>query len=468
MSLGTYRLEDGKTQSVETGGSASESVGLMARGTYTYNNRYSITGTIRRDGYSAFSKNKKYGTFPSVGVNWNISNEGFMTDISFLDNLAVRATYGSNGNQSISQYQTLAKIATDKYLYAGSSNYAVTQYISSLATDDLGWESTTGLNLGIDFGFLKGRIGGSIDMYQTHTNDLLFSLTLPKASGMSSITSNVGEIQNRGIEISLNTLNIDREDFKWSSNFAFSLNRNKVVSILGDDNDGDGKEDDLISSGYFIGEPLSVIYDYKVLGMYQQANVDNGDIMQGWRPGEYILEDVDGSGTITSDKDRQILGNQKENFRWSFTNTFRYKGFSLMVYLYSIWGGNGWYLSNSNYPNNGYAARGDLNHPVYDYWTPRNTGAFYQRPDYGRTGAVAGHKLIDRSFIKLQKISLTYDIGQWIKPWGINDLIVGVNADNLFTFAPQWIGLDPETNQGIVDVAIPSIRTYNFSISINF
>jgi TonB-linked SusC/RagA family outer membrane protein len=453
---------------VQTGGSASESRGLMARGTYTFDNKYSLTGTIRRDGYSAFSKNKKYGTFPSIGANWNISREGFMKDFAPLDNLALRATYGSNGNQSISQYQTLAKIATDKYIYAGSSSYVITQYISSLATDDLSWETTTGLNLGLDFGWLNNRINGAIDLYLTRTNNLLFSLALPKASGMSSITSNVGEIQNRGIEVSLNTLNIDHRDFKWSSDFTFSLNRNKIVSILGDDNDGDGKEDDLISSGYFIGKSLETIYDYKVLGMYQQADVDNGTIMNGWRPGEYILEDLDNSGTITSDKDRQILGSRKENFRWSLTNTFRYKGFALMAHLYSIWGGRGWYLSDSNYPNNNENAQSAINHPVFDYWTPRNTGAFFQRPDYGRTGAVTGKKLIDRSFIKLQKISLTYDIGQWVRPWGINDLTVGLSADNVFTYAPYWIGLDPETNQGMTGGAVPSLRTYNFSVTLNF
>ena len=466
--LGTYRLQDGAIQSVSTEGSASEAIGLMARGTYTYNNKYSVTGTIRRDGFSAFSKNKKYGTFPSVGVNWNISRENFMENISFLNNLAVRATYGSNGNQSIGLYQTLARVSSDYYVYGGESAYTLTQRISSLATDNLGWETTTGLNLGIDFGWLNGRINGSVDMYRTKTNDMIFSLSLPSMAGIGSILSNVGEIQNRGIEISLNTLNISRGDFKWYSYFVFALNRNEVVSIFGD-KDANGKEPDLISAGYFMGKPLGVIYDYKVLGMYQQADADNGKIMKGWRPGEYILEDLDNSGTITSDKDRQILGNRKENFRWSFTNTFQYRGFSLMTYLYSIWGGNNWYLSGDNAPQfDSYIGTGNLNHPVYDYWTPRNTGAFFPRPDNGRTGAVLGRKFIDRSFIKLQKISLTYDVGKWVKPWKINDLIVGVSADNIYTLAPHWIGLDPEMNQGITATSMPSIRTYNFSISVKF
>ena len=470
LTLGTYGLGAGKTQTVETGGQASEAIGLMARGTYTYNNKYSLTGTIRRDGYSAFSKNKKYGTFPSVGVNWNISREGFMKDISFLDNLALRATYGSNGNQSISLYQTLARISNNRYLYdnGGSPTTVITQYISRLGTDNLGWETTTGLNLGIDFGFLNGRINGAIDAYMTRTNNMIFSLPLPSVSGMSSIYDNVGEIQNRGFEISLNTLNVDRGDFKWYSNFAFSLNRNKVVSIFGDKGP-DGKEADLISSGYFMGKSLGAVYNYKVLGMYQQKDVDNGTIMKGWRPGEYQLQDIDGDGKITSDKDRQILGYTKENFRWSFTNSFHYKGISLMVYLNSIWGGNGWYLSTDNNPGtSSYRDRADINHPVYDYWAPRNTGAFYPRPDYGSTGASVAYKPIDRSFIKLQKIYLTYDVGQWIKCLHFNDLTVGVSADNLYTFAPYWIGLDPETNQGMHAHAVPSIRTYNFSLSVKF
>ena len=468
MALGTYRLQDGKTQKTTSGGEESEALGLMARATYTYDNKYSLTGTIRRDGYSAFSRNQKYGTFPSVGVNWNISREDFMKDISYLDNLAIRATYGKNGNQSINRYQTLAKMATDKYIYAGSPSYVITQYIKTLGTDNLGWESTSGLNVGIDFGWLGGRINGSIDMYSTKTNDLLFDLALPRISGMDKITSNVGEIQNKGFEISLNTINIENGDFRWSSNFAFSLNRNKVASILGDDNDGDGKEDDLISSNYFIGKSLGTIYDYKVIGMYQQADVDNGTIMNGWRPGEYIIEDLDNSGTITSDQDRQILGSEKENFRWSLTNTFDYKGFSLMVYLYSIWGGNGWYLSKANNQNNNMAANPAVNCPVFDYWTPNNTGAFFQRPDYGRTGAVRAYKPTDRSFIKLQKISLTYDVGQWVKKSFVSGLLVGVSADNLFTFAPHWKGLDPETNQGMTEGSVPSVRTYNISVALKF
>lgn len=469
MALGTYKLENGKTQTVDTGGGEGESLGLMARGTYTYDRKYSVTGTIRRDGYSGFSKNKKYGTFPSVGLNWNISREVFMENIDFLNDLSIRASYGSNGNQSISAYQTLARVATNMYNYYGDPSYSVTQYISSLANNDLSWESTTGLNLGIDYSLFNNRINGSLNYYQTKTNDLLFTLPLPTTSGMSSILSNVGEIKNRGVEINLNTLIIDNENFKWFSDFAFSLNRNKVVTILGEDNDGDGKEDDLISAGYFIGKSLGTIYDYKVVGMWQQSDKDNGNMMNGMRPGEYILEDVDKDGSITSDKDRQFLGTSKENFRWSWTNTLQYKDFSLMLYFYSIWGGNGYYLSGNNTPHlNGFAAFGNINTPVYDYWTPENTKAEFPRTDYVENAAYKGKKYYDRSFIKLQKASLTYDITRYVKTVGIDALKLSLSADNLFTFAPYWDGLDPETDNGLRDGAIPSIRTYILSLSVNF
>ncbi len=466
--LGDNSLQDGKNQKTTTSAGESGAIGMMARATYTFDNRYSLTGTVRRDGYSAFSISKKWGTFASAGVNWNISNEAFMKPVKFVDNLALRLSYGSNGNQSISPYSTLAKVATDKYIFAGDPSYSITQYIKSFALNNLGWETTTGFNFGLDFAVLNNRLSGSIDAYATNTTDLLFNLTLPGISGKTSMLSNVGKIRNKGVEINLHSLNIESGDFSWTSDFAFSLNRNKVVSIYGDDNDGDGKEDDLISSGYFIGKSLGTLYKYKVSGMWQQSDVDNGTIMEGMRPGDYILEDVDGDGKITSDKDRQFVGNTNPNFRWSLTNTLNYKEFSLMFYFNSVWGGNGYYLSEKNTPyNDGYANNPNINHPVYDYWTPENTGAKYPRPDY-KNAAYQGIKYIDRSFIKLQKVALSYDLSRFVKPAGFNNMILSVSADNLFTFAPHWDGLDPETDQGVYDQALPSIRTYQMTLMFNF
>lgn len=328
---------------------------------------------------------------------------------------------------------------------------------------------TTGFNAGVDFSLLKNRLSGTVDAYFTNTTDLLFSLSLPSVSGKTSMLSNLGKIRNKGVEIGLHSVNIESKDFRWTSDFAFSLNRNKVVTIYGEDNDGDGKEDDLISSGYFIGKTLGTIYNYKVNGMWQQEDVDNGTIMEGMRPGDYKLEDVDGDGKISSDKDRQFLGTSKENFRWSLTNTFDYKGFSLMIYINSIWGGNGYFLSGNNTPYyDEYINSGAHNRTVFDYWTPQNTGAKYPRLDYNSNARYKGTKYMDRSFIKLQKVALSYDLSPYVKPFGFNNMRLSLSADNLFTFAPHWDGLDPETDSGLKISSSPSIRTYQMTLLFNF
>lgn len=466
--LGDNSLQDGKKQTATTSAGESGAIGMMARATYTYDSRYSFTGTVRRDGCSAFSINKKWGTFASGGVNWNISNEAFMKPVTFVDNLALRLSYGSTGNQSIDPYSTFATVATDKYIFAGDPSYSISQYIKSFALNNLGWETTTGFNFGLDFGVLNNRLSGSIDAYATTTTDLLFSLALPGISGKTDMLSNIGKIKNKGVEINLHSINISNRDFSWTSDFSFSLNRNKVASIYGDDNDGDGKEDDLISSGYFIGKSLGTLYKYNVDGMWQQGDVDNGTIMQGMRPGDYKLVDADGDGKITSEKDRMFIGNTNPNFRWSLTNTLNYKDLSLMIFFNSVWGGNGYYLSEKNTPyNDGYANSPNINHPIYDYWTPENTSAKYPRPDY-KNAAYKGIKYMDRSFIKLQKVALSYNLTRFVKPIGLDNMMLSLSADNLFTFAPHWDGLDPETNQGLTDQALPSIRTYQMTLLFNF
>ena len=466
--LGTYRLQAGAIQSVSTSGSETQSIGQMARLTYTYGGKYSVTGTIRHDGYSAFSANHKYGNFSSVGVNWNISKEKFMENSSIFNSLALRASYGTNGNQSIAPYSTLSKISNGYYYYQGDANYTYTQSVSSLGNDDLVWESTTGLNFGLDFSILKNRLSGSIDGYATRTNNLAFTLQLPSASGFTTITANAGEIQNRGLEINLRSLNITNRKFSWRSEAAFSLNRNKVTHLLGDRN-GDGKEDDIVSSNLFIGKSLGVVYDYQVERMWQQSDKDGGTIMAGYQPGTYKLRDVNHDGKITSDSDRVFLGNSGANFRWSFTNTFTYGNWSLLVYINSIWGGGDYFINGGNTPwNDSYANRGDMNHPIYDYWTPNNTGAEFPRPSYTSKASVRAPKYYDRSFIRLQKLALSYEATRFVKKYGIQGLNISLSADNLGTYAPKWIGLDAATGSGLTVSSIPSLRNVMVNFNINF
>ena len=466
--LGTYRLSAGAIQAVSTSGSETKSIGQMARLTYTYDGKYSVTGTIRHDGYSAFSNNHKYGNFSSVGANWNISKEKFMENVNLFNSLALRASYGTNGNQSIAPYSTLSKIANGYYYYQGDANYTYTQAVGSLGNDDLVWESTTGLNFGLDFSLLKNRLSGSIDGYATRTNNLAFTLELPSASGFTSITANAGEIQNRGLEMNLRSVNISNKKFTWRSEAAFALNRNKVTHLLGDRN-GDGKEDDIVSSNLFIGKSLGVVYNYEVEGMWQQSDKDAGTIMTGFQPGTYKLRDVNHDGKITSDSDRVFLGNSGANFRWSLTNTFTYGNWSLLVYVNSIWGGGNYFINGSNTPwNDAYANRGEMNHPVYDYWTPNNTKAEFPRPSYASKASVRAPKYYDRSFIRLQKLGLSYEATKYVKKYGIQGLNISLSADNLGTYAPKWIGLDAATGNGLTVSSIPSLRNVMMNFNINF
>lgn len=466
--LGYNRLQAGAIQSVSTSASQSEQLGRMARLTYSFDRRYSVTGTFRRDGFSAFSANHKYANFGSIGTNWTISNESFMKKVSWIDNLALRASYGSNGNQTISPYQTLSKMGNSYYYYQGDAGYTYTQAISGLGNDNLLWESIVGFNGGIDFSVLKNRISGSVDVYSNKTKNLAFPQNLPPSLGFTTITANAGEIGNKGFELNLKTLNMETGKFSWTSNVSFSLNRNKINHLLGDLN-GDGKEDDLVSSNQFIGKSLSAVYNYQVIGMWQQADKDNGTIMAGFQPGTYKLLDVNGDGKITSDKDRVFLGNSAPNFRWSFANTFTYDKFSLLVYVNSVWGGNGYFISGDNTPqNDAYAARGDLNHTVYDYWTPTNTAAEFPRPSHASKETVNTPKYYDRSYIQLQKIALNFDATKYVKKLGVSGLNVAISGDNLYTYAPHWLGLDAATGNGLTVSSIPSLRTLSINLNVNF
>ncbi len=472
--LGYNRLQAGAIQSVITEASESEQLGQMARATYSYDSRYSITGTFRRDGFSAFSENHKYANFGSVGANWTISGESFMKNVSWVNNLALRASYGENGNQTINPYSTLSKIGNGYYYYQGDTGYTYTQGISTIGNDSLLWESIVGFNAGIDFSLLNNRLSGSIDAYSNKTQDLAFPLNLPGASGFATVLANAGELGNKGFEVNLRSVNIETDKFSWTSAASFSLNRNKFNHLLGDLN-GDGKEDDLIASNQFIGKSVGAIYDYKVIGMWQQADKDNGTIIAPFKPGTYKLEDVNGDGKIVSGSgvdDRQFLGTTNPNFRWSLANTFSYDKVSLLVYINSVWGGNGYFLAKNTPQNDPYASRGDMNHPVYDYWTPTNTDAEFPRPSSfvsGRpTDASNTSKYYDRSYIQLQKIALNYDISQYFKQIGVNGFNLAISGENLFTYAPHWLGLDAATGNGLSTSSIPSLRTVSINLNVNF
>ena len=441
----------------------------MLRAGYTYDNRYYLTATVRRDGFSGFGASNKIGVFPSVALAWNISNENFMNSTrSWLDNLKLRVSYGVNGNRSLSRYQTLATITSaDQYLYGDGAKAEKGSYISSLSNSDLKWETTKTFNVGVDFSFLNSRLFGSIEAYKSKTENLLYDVSIPMINyGLNEMSTNIGSIANRGLEITLTGVPVKTRDFSWTITGNFSRNRNEVLSILGIDADGDGVEDDLTSSKIFIGEPYGVNYDFDVIGMYQIADY-KADKTHMY--GTYIFDDVNKDGKISEADDRKILSYQDPSYRFSIQNTFRYKSWELKVFVNSIQGGKKYYRAQSANNNILTSTSVDYNLWDFDYWTPENPNATYrQLGDYGLDPTGKFVPYMNRSFVRLQDVTLSYSIPQSVlRKIKVNDFKVFVSGKNLLTLT-KWDGLDPETGDGYKESAYPVMKGVSLGVNFSF
>jgi len=471
MAMGYNRLQDGQADKQVVGTSAwsERSNYSMGRFVYNFKNKYLLTSTLRRDGFSGFGENKKIGYFPSIALGWVATEEEFAkTLFPFVNYLKFRSSYGQNGNRTVGRYETLAKMSSSNmYIFGDGASPQLGQTISSLSNQDLGWETTTGLNLALDFAVLSQRLRGTFEYYNTSTHDILYAVNLPTITGFNTINTNIGKVDNWGIEATLSSTNIKNKNFTWESTINFSLTRNEVVSILGIDNNKDGKEDDLISSNLFIGKSRQTIYNYNVLGIYQ---LTDKDIMTGYKPGQYKIEDINGDKTITPGEDRQFLGNALPSYRFSILNTFDYKNFSLKVFLNSIQGGKDYYLGN-NTPNAGSWSDGTNveNYNMveeFDYWTPSNPNAEYRQ--IFLKGSIDPTIYRSRSFVRLQDVSLSYNFGnKTLKKCNIGDLKIFISGQNLYTWT-KWKGWDPETGQGVYYVGIPVLKNYTIGLNVTF
>ncbi len=467
--LGYNSLEQATNQYINS--DAWEQVNLyqMGRIAYGYKNRYLITTTLRRDGFSGFAENNKFGLFPSVGAGWVISDEAFVEDA--LEYLKLRVSYGVTGNLT-SRYSSLAKVVSDdgqKYIFGDGAATVNGQSVSSMANKDLSWETTYETNYGVDFTILNSKIRGSVDYYSSTTKDLLWDVVIPNMTGFSFVRTNLGELKNHGVEINLNTTPVHKGDLTWNLNVNFAHNKNEVVSLLGDDNDGDGVEDDLVASGLFIGEPLGTIYGYEVDGIWQIGE----DITNGFFPGSYKIVDQAGPGSsdpdgeITAADDRIILGHENPLFTMGIMNKLDYKNFSLKFFLNIIEGGKNGYLKYNTRPltTPGNLASHNLFNSI-DMWSPSNPDAMYAIG--WETPAINTDILQSRSFIRLQDISLSYTLSKnFANRIGLERAKVYLSGKNLLTFT-NWHGWDPETGQGITSDAYPVMRSYTIGLDISF
>ncbi|MDO6605198.1 SusC/RagA family TonB-linked outer membrane protein [Arenibacter palladensis] len=475
--LGVDGIHKAAIQNTDINVVEKANVGYVGRLGYAYNDKYHLTATIRKDGASVFGEDQKWGNFQSLGVAWTISEEDFVSGLEKLNYMKIKASYGKNGNQGLAPYQTLAQVDSGndggiRYEFGDAPStilYGVEQ--SNLGSPSLGWETTTAFNGGFESSWLNNRVFFDLDFYFSETSDQIFERQIPTMTGFSSIFSSLGQVNNKGVEISLRTINVSSENLKWSSGINFWQNRNKVISLYGDDNDGDGKEDDDIANDLFIGKSLGAIYGYKYIGVVQEDDIEYIANV-GAKPGDPMFKDISGpagvpDGVISADYDREILGYRKENFTLSLSNTVEYKNFSLYVMISGIFGGgkDNFYL-RENQLRNSFKDRYWTNEIDHEWWTPENKSEKYLRANAYDSRYLG---LQSRSFVKIQDINLSYKLPrQYLSGIGLNSLELYTSVKNQFTFTNWYGGGDPEAGIRPDDNTPPVPTIYTMGLKLRF
>ena len=459
-----HNLGGGGTQTAKSYTDLYTTVSQMGRLNYSYDSRYLFTFTVRRDGSSVFGSDNKYGTFPSVALGWNIANEKFMEKADWLNNLKLRLSYGKAGNEAIGVYETLAKMSNAALTMDRQSATAL--YPSSrMGNSGLGWETTKTFNIGIDFGFLNNRINGNIDFYTSTTTDLLLQRNLPKISGYSNVYMNMGKTANKGLEITINSKNIVTKDFTWGTNLVWSWNKNEIKDLYGDE-----KSD--IGNRWFIGEPISVIYDYEMVGIWQKDEIERGDHLK-WdpqaQPGDVKLRDVNGDGKIDPNDDKTIQGQTTPKWIGGLTNTFTYKNLSLSIFIQTVQG----LKRNNSLLGTASDEMGRRNSPTeIGYWSESNPSNEFR--SLSKTSNRWGYGFpCDASFTRIKDVTLSYQFpAQIVNALHISALTVYASARNLATFT-SWKGWDPEADitqrgWGGYENNYPMTKSYVFGLNVTF
>ncbi len=463
---------------VSSGGSDWTLLSYLARANYNLSGRYLFTVTGRYDGSSRFGANNKWAFFPSAAVAWRLVDEGFMRDQSFFDDFKIRMSWGQTGNQAVDPYNSLARMDVVENAI-GSVNTISFAPGSRSPNPDLKWETTTQYNLGMDASFLDSRISVSADVYRARTEDLLLVVNMPWTSGFADQLRNIGSVKNDGVELTVNSLNIQSGDFYWQTTFNIASNRNEVVAIdardfieTGADRWGwaVGGNSHLIKPG----EPLGAIYGYRVLGLWQAGDacgLSEPRPTLDCVPGELRIEDVNGDGRINPD-DRTIIGYADPDFYGGISNSFAYGRFTLDAFMNFSVGNDVVNASNAFLMN----ATGQMNErvEVLDRWRPDNTDTDIPRANANRRTLLYSTLVEDGSFLRLQSLTLGYRLPETLLG-GARSGRVYITGQNLFTLT-DYTGYDPEVNslggspaaRGLDVGAYPRARVWNFGLSVSF
>jgi TonB-linked SusC/RagA family outer membrane protein len=408
----------------------------MGRLNYDYKEKYLFTATVRMDGSSRFGANTKFGIFPSFALGWNLSEEPFIKSITEIDQLKLRASWGAIGNQAITPYQTQALLGRTAYAWDNTAAYGYRP--NTIGNPDLRWETSTTSNAGLDFSFFRGKVSGSAEYYVTRTTNLLAPQPLPNSIGFGGFTTNVGETQNTGIELTINTVNVDRGGFQWTSDFIFNRNRESIISLA------NGKVDD-VGAGRFIGQPLSVFFDYKKIGIWQPYEAEAAKAY-GDKVGQIKVEDFNGDGKINAD-DRQILGSAVPAFTAGLTNRFTYKGFDLSFFVFARVG----QLIRSRFHDNVNQLAGRYNNLNLNYWTPNNLTNDFPQPVVTQEFPKYGSSLtyFEGSFFKIRNINIGYNLPDNVaKKLKMQSVRIFASIQQpliLAEYRQKYKGIDPET-----------------------
>lgn len=444
-------------------------IGYLARLSYAFRQKYHLNASFRRDGASVFGTDKKWGNFPSIGVAWTVSEEPFLDGSQLINYLKINASYGVNGNQGVEPYGTLARVISGQsgnipYEFGDAPSellYGIRQ--TTMANPSLGWERTTSFNGGFRSAWLNNRLFLDVDVYFSQTTDQIFFRQIPIMTGFATVISSLGQVDNNGFEINLRANLSNSGGFGWSSGLNFWRNRNTVVSIYGDDIDGDGNEDDDIGNNLFIGESLGAIYGYEFVGVAQETDTEYLT-QNGGRPGEPMFRDLDGDGVITA-SDRAILGFSPPNFSMGWSNTFTFNNLSLYMMVSGIFGGGGFYQQANPFATS-FRNRFDTNEIDHDWWTPENRSEEYLRADYTGTRYLG---LESRGFVRIQELTLSYKVPTaGLSNIGISLLQVHATVRNLLTITNWTGGGDPEEGVNVLSGAYPVPRVFSAGLNVSF
>lgn len=473
---GYYNLGLGLTQQTTSGYSASELQSYMGRINYSYKDKYLLTASIRDDGSSVLTR--KYSTFPSVALGWIISKEHFMENSKVFNSLKLRGSYGQTGNQSIPAYSSIPQISTSQTAYYYDSHTpSVSTPLGPPVASNLVWETTLQSNIGLDASFLDNRLSVTLEAYEKKISNLLFSYQTPAYLGGGSYQRNIGEIQNRGIEIGISGTPIKptSNGVNWTTYFEISFNDNKVVNLNGLDNviiNGIGQPQANISI-LKVGQPIGEFTGFKFLGTWKTSEATEA-AKYGNVPGDAKYLDVDKDGHINQN-DYVPIGNGVPTYTWGFTNEFRMGNFSL-IFMFAGQGGSQIYSQTLAYAWG--QAPGVRNATLEDatkMWTPQNETDIPHFSNTTQWPTNSSRFVYSANFVKLKNLSLTYSLPQSILGRAkMHSVEVYISGQNLFTIT-KYPGFDPEvTNasnaelQGVEMAVVPNPRTYTVGFRVGF